>query len=65
MQVVRAAVDAFVAGDVDEVARLYKRDARIAEVPDGWPEPAPIEGRDSVIGVTPRVPDRSCREFLE
>ena len=49
LDVVRAAVDAFVAGDVEGVARLYRPDANITAVPEGWPEPAPVEGREAVM----------------
>jgi ketosteroid isomerase-like protein len=49
VEIVRAGIDAFVAGDIDAVARPYKPDASITAVPDGWPEPAPIEGRDAVM----------------
>jgi ketosteroid isomerase-like protein len=49
IEVVRAGVDAFVARDFDAVVRLYKPGASITAVPDGWPEPAPVEGREAVM----------------
>lgn len=49
LEAVRAGADAFVARDFDEVMRFYKPDASITAVPEGWPEPAPIEGRDAVM----------------
>ena len=36
-------------GDFDAVVRLYKPDASITNVPEGWPEPAPVNGRDAVM----------------
>jgi hypothetical protein len=45
LEVIRAGVEAFVARDFDEVTRLYTPDASITSVPEGWPEPAPVEGR--------------------
>jgi len=47
VEVVRAAASAWAAGDFDEVSRLYTPDASITAVPDGWPEPAPVVGRDA------------------
>jgi ketosteroid isomerase-like protein len=49
LEVVRAGVDAFVARDFDAVLRLYRPDATISVVPEGWPEPAPVVGRDAVV----------------
>ena len=49
IEIVRAGVDAFVAGDMERVASFYHPDASITVVPDGWPEPAPVEGRDAVL----------------
>jgi ketosteroid isomerase-like protein len=49
LKIVRAAAEAFSAGDIDGVARFYTPDASITAVPEGWPEPAPVEGRDAVM----------------
>jgi ketosteroid isomerase-like protein len=49
MEAIRAGVDAFVARDFDQLVRLYTPDARISAVPEGWPEPAPVEGREAVM----------------
>jgi ketosteroid isomerase-like protein len=49
LEIVREAINAFVARDMERVAGVYDPDAAITAVPDGWPEPAPVVGRDAVI----------------
>jgi ketosteroid isomerase-like protein len=49
VEVIRAGVKAFVAREFDEVVRLYTPEASITAVPEGWPEPAPVEGREAVM----------------
>ena len=48
VEVVRAAVAAWNAGDMDALRELYDRDA-ILRVPEGVPEPGPYVGREAVI----------------
>jgi ketosteroid isomerase-like protein len=48
VEIVRAAIAAWNAGDMDAVRELYHPDA-IVRSPDGWPEPGPFVGRDAVM----------------
>ena len=65
LDVVRAGIDAFVAGDMEEVAQLYHPDAGITAVPEGWPEPAPVEGRDAVVRQFARLQEDWKQQSLE
>jgi uncharacterized cupin superfamily protein/ketosteroid isomerase-like protein len=48
LAVVRKAAEAFGNADMEAVADNYSPDATISAVPEGWPEPAPFEGREAV-----------------
>jgi ketosteroid isomerase-like protein len=48
VEIVRAFVDAWNAGDMDAVRELYDRDA-VVRPPEGWPEPGPFVGREAVL----------------
>jgi ketosteroid isomerase-like protein len=48
VEIVRAFVDAWNAGDMDAVRELYDRDA-VVRPPEGWPEPGPFVGREAVM----------------
>ena len=63
--VVHAGLEAFVAGDLERVAGLYTPDAEITAVPDGWPEPAPVVGRDAVMRQFARLQEDWQQQSLE
>ena len=48
VEVVRAAFEAWNAGDMDTGRELFLPDA-IMRLPDGWPEPGPFVGREAVF----------------
>ena len=48
VEVVRAAFDAWNAGDMDALRQLYHPHA-IVRSPEGWPEPGPFVGREAVM----------------
>jgi ketosteroid isomerase-like protein len=48
VEIVRAAFDAWNAGDMDALRQLYHPDA-IVRSPEGWPEPGPFVGREAVM----------------
>jgi len=48
VEVVRAAFEAWNAGDMDALRELYDPDV-ITRAPEGWPEPGPFVGRDAVM----------------
>jgi ketosteroid isomerase-like protein len=48
VDVVRAGVAAWNAGDMDALRELYDPDI-ILRMPEGWPEPGPFVGRDAVM----------------
>ena len=48
VEVVRAAFEAWNAGDMDALRQLYHPDA-IVRSPEGWPEPGPFVGREAVM----------------
>jgi ketosteroid isomerase-like protein len=47
-EVVRAAFEAWNAGDMDALRELHDPDA-IMRNPEGWPEPGPFVGREAVM----------------
>jgi ketosteroid isomerase-like protein len=49
VEIVRAAFEAYNAGDMDGVRELYDPDAIIVRGLEGWPEPSPIVGRDAIM----------------
>ena len=48
VEVVRAAFEAWNAGDMDALRELYDPDV-IVRMPEGWPEPGPFVGREAVM----------------
>ena len=48
VEIVRRALDAWNAGDMDEVRAAYDADV-ILRTPEGWPEPGPYVGREAVM----------------
>ena len=48
VEIVRATIEAWNAGDMDALRELYHPDA-IARPPEGWPEPGPFVGREAVM----------------
>jgi len=48
VKVVRAAFEAWNAGDMDAFRELLAPDV-ISRSPDGWPEPGPYVGREAVM----------------
>ena len=57
VEVVRAANNAWNAGDLDATRELYDPDV-IMRMAEGWPEPGPFRvGRDAVIGQLGRMRD--------
>ena len=48
VEIVRAANEAWNAGDMDALRELYDPGA-IVRTPDGWPEPGPYSGREAVM----------------
>lgn len=49
LEVVQASNEAWNRGDMDALNELYDPRAMIVTALDGWPEPAPIVGRDAVM----------------
>ena len=49
VEIVRAAYDAYNAGDMDALRELYDPDAIIVRGLDGWPERGPFVGREDVM----------------
>jgi ketosteroid isomerase-like protein len=48
VEIVKAAIDAYNTGDMDALRQLYDPDA-ILRMPEGWPEPGPFVGQDSLM----------------
>ena len=48
VEIVRAAFEAWNAGDMDALRELYDPDV-IVRTPEGWPEPGPFVGREAVM----------------
>ena len=48
VEIVRAAFEAWNAGDMDAFRELYDPDV-ICGLPEGWPEPGPYVGREAVM----------------
>ena len=48
VETMKAAFEAWNAGDMDATRELYDPDA-IMRSPEGWPEPGPFVGRDAVM----------------
>ena len=48
VDVVRAGLEAWNAGDMDALLETYDPDA-IMRAPEGWPEPGPFVGREAVM----------------
>ena len=48
VEVVRASIEAWNAGDMDALREGYDPDV-IARAPAGWPEPGPFVGRDALM----------------
>ena len=48
MEVVRAGIKAYNAGDMDAVREVYDPDV-IVRLPEGWPEPGPFIGQEAVM----------------
>jgi uncharacterized protein len=48
VEVAKAAMEAWNAGDMHSLRELYDPDA-IVRYPEGWPEPGPFVGRDAVM----------------
>lgn len=48
VEVVRAAFDAWNAGDMDGVRDFFDSEI-VTRVPEGWPEPGPFVGREAVM----------------
>lgn len=48
VEIVRAAFDAWNAGDMDALRGLYSSDIEVS-APDGWPEPGPFVGQEAVM----------------
>ena len=48
VEIVRAAFDAWNAGDMDALRELYDPDV-IGRPPEGWPEPGPWVGREVLM----------------
>jgi ketosteroid isomerase-like protein len=48
IEIVRAAFEAWNAGDMEVLRELYDPDI-ILRLPEGWPEPGPFVGRDAVM----------------
>ena len=48
VEIVRAFIDAWNAGDMHAVRELYAPDA-VVRPPEGWPEPGPFVGREAVM----------------
>ena len=49
VEVVRAAFEAYNAGDMDGLRELYDPDVIVRRPPEGWPEPGPAVGREAVM----------------
>jgi ketosteroid isomerase-like protein len=71
LDMVRDAVWAFGTGDIERLGAYYTADASITVVPEGWPEPAPVDGRDAVMRQFRRLLEdwqehslRICREAV-
>jgi ketosteroid isomerase-like protein len=48
VEIVRAAFEAWNAGDMDALREMHDPDV-IARPPEGWPEPGPYAGREAVM----------------
>jgi ketosteroid isomerase-like protein len=48
LEIVRAAFEAWNAGDMDALREMHDPDV-IVQMPEGWPEPGPFVGRDAVM----------------
>jgi len=54
MEVVRAANEAWNAGDMDALGELYHPDVIVRAI-EGWPEPGPYVGREAVMRWTAQL----------
>jgi ketosteroid isomerase-like protein len=64
VEVVRAAVEAWNAGDMDALRDLYDPDV-IGRAPEGWPEPGPDVGREAVMRELERLHEAWDANTLE
>jgi ketosteroid isomerase-like protein len=48
VEIVRAGIEAWNAGDTDALREVWDPDV-IVRLPEGWPEPGPVVGRDAVM----------------
>jgi ketosteroid isomerase-like protein len=64
VDVIRKALAAWNAGDMEAVRELYDPDA-VVRAPPGWPEPGPFVGRDAVMQQFIQVRDAFTRDFIE
>src|SRR5437660_6366819 len=55
VEVVKAALEAWNAGDMDAFSEMYDPDA-IVRMLEGWPEPGPFLGRKAVVHTSELVP---------
>ena len=64
VEIVRAAFEAWNAGDMDALRELYDPNV-ILRMPDDWPEPGPFMGRDAVMRQVKQLRDTWDADTLE
>jgi len=65
IEVVRASIEAFNAGDMDAVRETLDPAVVIARDLEGWPEPGPVAGREAVMRSWQGILDVFPEETLE
>jgi ketosteroid isomerase-like protein len=64
VEVVRAVMEAWNAGDMDALRELYDSDV-IVRAPEGWPEPGPFVGREAIMRQWEQMRDTWDADALE
>ena len=64
VEVVKAALEAWNAGDMEVLRELYDPNV-IVRMPDDWPEPGPFMGRDAVMRQVKQLRDTWDADTLE
>jgi ketosteroid isomerase-like protein len=64
VEIVKAAFDAWNAGDMDRVRDMYDPNVVVQTVPD-WPEPGPCVGREAAMGFFERLREAADFDAVE
>ena len=65
VKIVQAGLAAWNAGDMDAIRERYDPNVIIVRGLEGWPEPAPVVGRDAVVGQFERVREAFDTDTVE